>query len=95
MLLLNNARVNGEIVDIRIADGLIAEIGRLDGEGTDLGGRIVVPGLWDNHVHFSQWALRSQRFDLSAASSAAEAAAMVGTTATGPLFVGGGFRDAL
>ena len=95
MLLLNNARVNGEIVDIRIADGLIAEIGRLDGEGTDLGGRIVVPGLWDNHVHFSQWALSSQRFDLSAATSAAEAAAMVGATATGLLFVGVGFRDAL
>ena len=94
-MLLRNARVGGAVVDIRIESGVIVEIGRLDGEGTDLEGRIVIPGLWDNHVHFSQWALNSQRFDLSAATTAAEAAAMVGATATGPLFVGVGFRDAL
>jgi len=94
-VLLRNASVGGSVVDIRIEDGVITEIGQLDGDGLDLGGRIVIPGLWDNHVHFSQWALNSQRFDLSAATSAAEAAAMVGATATGPLFVGVGFRDAL
>ena len=95
MLLLRNARVGGEVVDLLLENGLIAGIGRFEGDGIDLGDRTVIPGLWDNHVHFSQWALHSQRFDLSAAASAAEAAAMVGAAASGPLFVGVGFRDAL
>lgn len=94
-MLLRNASLDGVVVDLRFDNGIITEIGRLGGEGIDLGGRIVIPGLWDNHVHFSQWALNSQRFDLSSAASAAEAAAHVGAVATGPLFVGVGFRDAL
>jgi predicted amidohydrolase YtcJ len=45
----------------------------------DLGGRYIIPGLWDEHVHMTQWALASNRLDLSAAGSAREAAAVVGS----------------
>lgn len=94
-VLLRNSLVDGALVDIRVVDGVIAEIGSIDGDGVDLGGRIVIPGLWDNHVHFSQWALQSQRFDLSAATSAAEAAELVAAGLGAGPFVGVGFRDAL
>ena len=76
----------------------------------DLGGRYVIPGLWDEHVHMTQWALASNRLDLSDAGSAREAAAVVGSHVTGsqvtgvgggieasgvPTLVGVGFRDAV
>jgi predicted amidohydrolase YtcJ len=38
----------------------------------DLDGRFVIPGLWDNHVHFTQWALLSSRVDVSPAVSAVD-----------------------
>jgi predicted amidohydrolase YtcJ len=68
-----------------------------------LDGRFVVPGLWDRHVHFTQWALVSRRLDLSSALSAADAAALVaGRVAALPAgpktdetIVGYGFRDGL
>ena len=70
-------------------------------EVIDLDGRFVIPGLWDEHVHFTQWSLLSRRLDVSAALSAAEAADMVrararagGMPPAGPL-VGHGFRDGL
>ena len=97
-MLLSNLRVDGAAVDIRIENGLIVELGNLAGEGHDFGGRQVIPGLWDNHVHFSQWALQSQRLDLSAATSAREVAEVVGQAVrvepVGTL-VGVGFRDGL
>ncbi|GIU56414.1 amidohydrolase [Arthrobacter sp. NicSoilC12] len=77
----------------------------------DLEGRYVIPGLWDEHVHMTQWALASNRLDLSSAGSAREAAAAVGAHiagdtstgtrsgagAPGPVrtLVGVGFRDAI
>jgi len=41
--------------DVVVEDGLIAEIGPgLDGdESVDLGGRALLPGLFDTHVHVS------------------------------------------
>ena len=61
----------------------------------------MLPGLWDEHVHFTQWALTRRRLDVSAAASASEAAELVrqriratGPPAGGPL-VGYGFRDGL
>ncbi|WP_210480964.1 amidohydrolase [Naasia sp. SYSU D00948] len=70
------------------------------GERVELDGRFVVPGLWDEHVHFTQWTLYRRRLDLSRAESAAEAAHLVrlhleqeGMPPAGPL-VGVGFRDA-
>ena len=71
-------------------------------EVIDLAGRFVLPGLWDRHVHFDQWAQVSARLDLSSADSATAAAQVVARhvarRAEAPVdtpIVGYGFRDAL
>lgn len=73
----------------------------------DLDGRYLLPGLWDEHVHFTQHALTSRRLDVSAATSAAEAIRMVqaalavrptatpGAVAPIEPLIGYGFRDGL
>ncbi|RXZ40211.1 amidohydrolase family protein, partial [Agromyces binzhouensis] len=63
----------------------------------ELAGRWVVPGLWDRHVHLSQWAMVSRRLDLGGVGSAAEAAALVAASVTGGAdeVVGFGYRDGL
>jgi predicted amidohydrolase YtcJ len=97
-VILLNARLGDSVVDVRIEAGRITEIGSIDSAGTDLEGRWLIPGLWDNHVHFSQWAMHRQRVDLSSATSAAHAASLVAVAARPPagvVLVGGGFRDAL
>ncbi|MGA1838377.1 amidohydrolase family protein [Herbiconiux sp. 11R-BC] len=90
-LLLRNARVLregifSEPVDVEIRDGVVTAIGAHATGGSedasgleeiDLEARWLVPGLWDNHVHFSQWAAVARRLDVSTATSAAEAAAAV------------------
>jgi predicted amidohydrolase YtcJ len=96
-MLLSNARVGSALVDVLIDDGVISAIGPATTAGRDLGGRWLSPGLWDNHVHFSQWALIQQRLDVSAAASAAEAASFVRDsfdTEHEP-FIAYGFRDGL
>lgn len=40
-------------------------------------GRWLIPGLWDHHVHFSQWVQRVGRLDLSQVESAAQTVAVV------------------
>ena len=104
-MLLRNLRISGSdgaLVDILPINGRIVSIAPAAGSsmGFDLEGRWVSPGLWDNHVHFSQWALVQQRLDVSTASSAREAAAMVARALENAApepepFVGYGFRDAL
>lgn len=97
-MLLRNARVDDRLVDVRIEQGTIAEIGALEGDGTDLEGRWLVPGLWDNHVHFTQWALNRRRLDLGAATSAREVATLVRealAVSDAVPFVGIGFRDGM
>lgn len=97
-MILRNGRVRSQLVDLRIVDGSIAEMGAIDEPGLDLGGRWVIPGLWDQHVHFSQWAMSRQRVDVSAATSAAEAAALVAAAPRPPaglVLVGIGYRDGL
>jgi predicted amidohydrolase YtcJ len=104
-VLLRNLRISGSdgaLVDILPINGRIVSIAPAAGSsmGLDLEGRWVSPGLWDNHVHFSQWALVQQRLDVSTASSAREAAAMVARALDNAApepepFVGYGFRDAL
>lgn len=91
-------------VDVTIAAGRIVAIEpvgerRADRwtEVVDLDGRYVVPGLWDHHVHFTQWALIRQRIDLGAFTSAEQVANAVGrhrADGCGPV-VGYGFRDAM
>jgi len=104
-MLLRNLRISGtggELVDILPINGRIVSIAPAGGSsmGLDFDGRWVSPGLWDNHVHFSQWALVQQRLDVSTAASAREAAAMVARAleqaAPEPEpFIGYGFRDGL
>ncbi|KRE82098.1 amidohydrolase [Arthrobacter sp. Soil763] len=117
-LVLTAARLPGEAApcDVSIADGvitgiapsgstprLVAESGGPAPEVIDLDGRFAIPGLWDEHVHMTQWALTAGRIDLSGAASAREAAAVVRShlergRPVGPgghTVVGVGFRDAV
>ncbi|RYC07318.1 amidohydrolase [Nocardioides zhouii] len=69
-------------VDVRIEDGRVTEVGpSLDTRGDegayDAGGRWLMPGLWDQHVHLGQWTLASARLDLAGVRSSAEAVAAV------------------
>jgi predicted amidohydrolase YtcJ len=106
-LLLADALIvggSGEPVDILIVDGVISAIGgpgtlAHDGRTVDLDGRWVAPGLWDNHVHFTQHALERERLDVSAAGSARQAASMVAASIhespNALPYIGVGFRDGL
>lgn len=97
-MILRNARLGDAVVDVRVEAGVIAELGSLGGAGIDLEGRWVVPGLWDQHVHFSQWAMHRQRVDLSSATSAAGAVVLAASAPQPPagvVLVGVGFRDGL
>lgn len=103
-LLLREARLGEEIVDVLIEDDVISSVsksyGSIASEEVALDGRWLVPGLWDNHVHFNQWSMMRQRLNLSDATSAREAAAMVGSALASNggrvlPFVGFGFRDGL
>ena len=82
-MLLRRARLvggDGAPVDIAISGDRITLIGPdQPGTGTtiDLDGRWVMPGLWDHHVHFQQWAIARDRFDVSTATSAEAVAASV------------------
>ena len=60
----------GEPVDLRIADGVVTEVGpTLNAEQGELvldaAGRWAIPGLWDQHVHLGQWARTRIQVDLS------------------------------
>ena len=105
-----NARLTGvdrtdpfgsEPVDVHLAEGLVVDIapaGALPRTGAvlDADGGWLIPGLWDHHVHTVQWALSAQRTALGPATSAAQAAALMGATEPLPdgRRVGAGFRDA-
>ena len=103
-LVLCNGRIDGgEPIDLLIENGKILQVGvgLTAPRSIDLEGRHVVPGLWDDHVHLSQHALAHRRVDVSAAGSAAEAAAIMAAAAVvrpsepGLPLVGFGFRDGL
>lgn len=103
--LLAGARIPGrdDPIDVHVVDGVVASIapaGTAAAQGSeriDLDGRFLVPGLYDRHVHFSQWAMWSRRLDLAGADSAAAAAALVaGWIDRGDAeVIGGGYRDGL
>jgi predicted amidohydrolase YtcJ len=103
---LANGRLPGsdQIVNVEVIDGTIHRIGSIDEstaavETIDLGQRWLIPGLWDNHVHFSQWAATARRLDMSTAMSAAKAAVLVSQHCAdipaGEALIGFGFRDGL
>ena len=87
----------GRIAAIRPAQGTAP--GRDRHEVHNLDGRFILPGLWDNHVHFTQWVIRQQRLDLTGSGSAADVLALVAAAVpagtAGQTLVGFGFRDAL
>ena len=67
-------------VDVRLDGGRVVEVGAgLEARETsyDAGGRWLMPGLWDQHVHLGQWTLASARLDLAGARSSGEAVALV------------------
>lgn len=105
-MLLRGARFSGEesAVDVEVSGGVITRIVPAgDGRGNEVleVDGVLLPGLWDNHVHLGQWAAYSRRLDVSAAASPFEAATAIGeglrsrpADDDGP-FVAVGFRDAL
>ena len=72
-------------VDVLLRDGRVAAVGavarRARAHRATLDGRWLMPGLWDAHVHLTQWALARRRLDVSGATSAAHAAALVAARA--------------
>jgi predicted amidohydrolase YtcJ len=102
--IFRNARLGDQTLDVLVEDGVITEIGTAvdcTAEEVHLDGRWLVPGLWDNHVHFSQWSMVQQWLDLAGAESAAEAASLVASASASRsegedgLLIGFGFRDGL
>lgn len=92
--------------DVLVVDDHVAEIGDIENraqmaEVVDVDGRFLLPGLWDRHVHFDQWAQIRARLDLSGVETAAAAARLVATSIANSQqdldmpVVGYGFRDAL
>lgn len=104
---IRNARPLGghDPIDLMVDEGLITGIlpAGIEAPGPDdldVDGRFIMPGLWDEHVHLTQWAQHRRRIDLSEAHSAAEAVAIVrsavgSSAAADELVVGVGFRDGL
>jgi predicted amidohydrolase YtcJ len=72
---------------------------RSDTEIIDLQGRFLTPGLWDEHVHFTQWTIQQSRLDLSGTNDADEVLTRVrgalhgAAYRSGSLLTGYGFRD--
>ncbi len=108
-LVLVGARLPGRdgAVDVVVADGVVRAVVPAGGaapggiERVDVQGRRLMPALWDQHVHLTQWASFRQRLDLVEARSAAEAVAMVrarldeAPPPPGRPLLGGRFRAAL
>jgi predicted amidohydrolase YtcJ len=63
-------------VDVMLADGLVTAVGvGLDpgrAKVEDCDGRWVAPGLWDEHMHFEQWAQSALRVDTAGSTDPAE-----------------------
>lgn len=75
-----------QLVDIDLADGKVAAItptGTSPSPGDELAGdgAWAMPGLWDQHVHFAQWANTFTAVDLSPATSAAHCAKLLAKAA--------------
>lgn len=78
----------GSLINVVIEKGIIRDIDfvgatgvisltEVEGDTIDLGGRYIVPGLWDNHVHFSNWAQARRRYDVSRDNTLAQIVGIV------------------
>ncbi|MDV9173777.1 amidohydrolase [Streptomyces sp. W16] len=94
----------GPLVRVRVADGRITHVvpeadAVAGGERVlDLGGRRLLPGLWDAHVHLAEWASARHRLDLAGTTSARAVTELVRERAgavDGTVLYGYGFRDGL
>ena len=85
-------------VDVRVRDGVVTDVGPglVPGRGDELldaDGRWLVPGLWDAHVHMTQWARSLAQLDLAGTDSPGQVTCKV-AAAVGELD-GAGRRDGL
>jgi len=112
-MIISRARLlgsnEGDLVDIVLEGETILAVGpsgSLPHDGLDeidADGRVVIPGLWDEHVHFGLWAQHRRRVDLSGATSAEQAASIMASAVLAnkerlepdPVVVGAGYRDGL
>ncbi len=83
---ISNARLGTRDVDLRIAARKIVEIGEVAPtvreDVVDLGGRVIIAGLRDAHVHFTLWAHERLRTALNADLRAATSATAVADAIT-------------
>jgi predicted amidohydrolase YtcJ len=61
-------------VDVVVEQGVVRNVGHdlerpLGIEEYDAGGRWLIPGLWDCHVHLAQWTALGERLDLAGSES--------------------------
>jgi predicted amidohydrolase YtcJ len=95
--------LDGRAVDVTVGGGVITAVtpaGEVPahGEHVELDGHVLIPGLWDRHTHFTQWARYARRVQLGGADSAADAARLLAEHAQAHPdgdVVGVGYRDAL
>lgn len=88
-------------VDVRVRAGRVVELGpalevTADDEVIEAEGRWLMPGLWDHHVHLTQWGAQAARLDTAGADSPEEVcrrvAVRVACTPPGATIVGWGHR---
>lgn len=95
----------GDPIDVVVRDGVVAAIAPAgssrEGEVVDLDGRWIGAGLWDAHVHFTQWVISSRRIDVGDTAGpdevveAVRRARVAGAPRTDGVLVGYGYRDGL
>ncbi|MFG1927090.1 amidohydrolase [Cryptosporangium sp. NPDC048952] len=90
------AATSGDLTDVRMEDGKVTELGEPAEQVIEADGRWLIPGLWDQHVHFRQWAQARLRLDVGGTTGPAEAVARVREHVDGrsAVVVGAGFRPA-
>ena len=72
MIILKNAQnAKAEIVDIKIDNGVIVEIGKLSEPGIDCTGLVVLPGFVDVHTHLREPGFEASETVLTGSRSAA------------------------
>ena len=96
------ATPSSEPVDVLVRDGAVTAVGSgivapAGARVVDAGGRWLLPGLWDHHVHLDQWARTAARLDVSGTASPYDVlekvAAALPRHRAGHALVGYGYRS--